>query len=158
MDVISYLKLKYNQLRIQTEQDYRVVLSAIVVVLAIILIFRIYRRMTAKQVAADTVHAKRTFKPADSPMYLVEQKLVHAGVGRLTNEPFLIWARRINEKVDIDLVTVGKLLELHLQLRFDPAGIAEAEQRHLAALAEEWLACHDKLEEEEYNQVSNCGG
>lgn len=140
MDLLSYVRLKYEYFRIQTEQNYRPALSAVMVVLAAILIFRIYRRMRAKRLIVDAIQAKRIFKPADSPMYAVERILAEIGIAPEINESLLVWADRINEKKEIELATIEKLYRLHMKLRFDPAGMEEAEQRRLETLAAEWLA------------------
>ena len=143
MDFLSYIRLKYEYIRIRTEQKYRSALSAVLVVLAGILAFRIYRRMIAKRLITERIQAQRVFKPIDSPIYAVEQKLAESGVSREPNESLVVWADRINRTKDIELATIKKLYGLHIKLRFDPAGIERVDQRRLEALAGEWLARYD---------------
>lgn len=140
MDLLSFVRLKYEYFRIQTEQKYRPALSAVMVVLAGILVFRIYRRMRTKRLIAETLVPRRLFKPVDSPIYAVEQKLAESGVAREIHESLLVWAERISRTKEIELVTLEKIYRLHMRLRFDPCGIEEVDQKRLEALAGEWLA------------------
>lgn len=143
-DLIAYVKLQFDHFRIQTEQNYRLVLSLVVVVLAAVLIYRIYRRMTAQKIADESLRHMKLFSPADSPLYRVERQLLETGVPRQVHEPFLFWAKRINEVKDIDLATLERLFTLHLKLRFDPAGLAGKEMRIFEEQAEQWLADYAK--------------
>lgn len=152
MDLLSYVRLKYEYFRIQTEQKYKPVLSVVMVVLAAILIFRIYRRMRAKRLIADVISAKRVFKPVDSPMYRIEQKLAEIGITREINEPFLAWAYRINATKGIELATIETLYKLHMKLRFDPVSLKETDQGRLEDLAGEWLAHYGSQKTEDRGQ------
>lgn len=141
-DILSLLRLKYDHFRIRTEQNYKSVLSVIVIFLALILIYCIYRRMDTKKISSGTLLNIKAFKPVGSPLYEIEQRLKEIGCARHKNELFLVWAKRINETRNIELSTLEKLFQLHLKLRFDPAGLSHDEQKHLQGQAEQWLKAY----------------
>lgn len=148
-DLLDFLKLRYNHFRIQTEQNYTLALSLAVITLAVILIYRIYRRMDKKTISAESLHDTKAFKPVDSPLYEVEQRLLKIGGSRHENESFLFWAKRINEVRNIELVTVEQLYQLHIKLRFDPTQLEDFEQMNLEELARQWLATHSTSKDTE---------
>ncbi len=141
-DILAYLKLKYNHFRIRTEQNYRLVLSFIVIVLAVVLAYRIYRRMDRKTIETEVLRDKRAFKVVDSPLYLIEKRLLEFGIPRRKTELFLLWAERINEVRNIELATIETLVQLHMKLRFDPAGLKDYERRYLEEQTDQWLTTY----------------
>lgn len=141
-DLFDLLKLRYNHFRIQTEQNYTPLLSLVVLVLAAILVYRIYRRMDKKSAGTEGLENSKAFKAVDSPLYKVEQRLEEIGGLRHKNEPFLFWAKRINGAQNIELATIEQMFHLHIKLRFDPTGLKDFEQKNLKELARHWLATH----------------
>jgi uncharacterized membrane protein len=139
-DVFSYIKLKYDHFRIRTEQNYNQVLSIIIVILAIILIYRIYSRMhAARKVAVEGAGRGKVFDKVESPLYLVEKRLQDLQIPRRSNESFLQWARRIHTTQNIELQTIEGIFRLHLKLRFDPGGLEMQEQQVLGDQVRAWL-------------------
>ena len=141
-DLLDFLKLKYNHFRIQTEQNYTLLLSLVVIALAVILTYRIYRRMDKQTIGAESLRNTKAFKLVDSPLYEIEQRLLESGITRHKNELFLFWAKRINEERNIEVITIEQMFQLHLKLRFDPTGLEDFEQIHFEELAHQWLATH----------------
>ena len=76
----------------------------------------------------------------DSDFYRIEDRLSQAEQGRMPNEFFGSWVRRISppspEKLD-------RLSKLHVRLRFDPKSLNEAERQELKRGVEEWLAKYE---------------
>lgn len=141
-DVLAYLKLKYDHFRIQTEQNYTLLLSVVVVILTAILIYRIYRRMNTKIVYAGNSKDRKVFTLIDSPLYKIEQRLMEIGGAQHKNESFLLLAKKINETKNIEFGTLEKLFRFHIKLRFDPIGLEDYEQKLFAEQADQWLATY----------------
>lgn len=76
----------------------------------------------------------------DSEFYRVEARLKDAGLGRREGETFADWLGRIEPLTTIPLAPVKHLLGLHYRLRFDPAGLSEAERATLRNDVSAWLA------------------
>ena len=76
----------------------------------------------------------------DSEFYRVEARLKDAGLGRREGETFADWLGRIEPLTTIPLAPVKHLLGLHYRLRFDPAGLSEAERVTLRNDVSAWLA------------------
>lgn len=138
-DILAYLRLQYDHFRIRTEQKYTQVLSVVVLLLACLLVYRIYRRMSGKNNAPAVKQYRKIFDSIDSPFYQMKNKLAEMEIPRYETESFLQWAMRINAEKDIDLQTVVCLYSLHQKLRFDPAGLAAEEQIILAEKGKKWL-------------------
>jgi len=139
-DILAYLRLEYEYLRMQTDQRYRSVLSVLVVVLSLILLVRIYRRIKAKKVEGGPQQRKRIFPPIKSPFDQIVVSLQAAGIPQQENELLLVWIRRVNDHHPVDLQRIERLYEQHRRLRFDPLGMSEAEYREYASQVEEWLS------------------
>lgn len=150
-DFLQFLRLKYDVFSMQTDQNYRLLLSLVVVALSIILLYRIYRRMDTTTIDVEYVQETKTFSPAESPLYEIEQRLVHIGGARHKDESFLLWAKRINGPKNIDLATIEHLFHLHQKLRFDPTGLEGYEQKQLDELAHRWLETYCVSEEVQHN-------
>jgi transglutaminase-like putative cysteine protease len=142
-DLFSYFKLRYDHFRIRTEQNYNQVLSIIIVILAIILIYRIYSRMNAaRQIAGEGSGKGKKFDIVDSPLYLVEKRLQDLQIPRRSEESFLQWAGRIHATRNIEFPMIEGMFRLHLKLRFDPGGLDVQEQQRMTDQANVWLeAC-----------------
>ncbi len=139
-DMFSYFKLKYDHFRIRTEQNYNQTLSIIVVILAVILIYRIYRRMhAAKQKAEEGSGKGKIFDTVDSPLYLIEKRLLELQIPRRADESFLQWAGRIHSIRNIEFPIIEGMFRLHLKLRFDPGGLDVQELQRMTEQARVWL-------------------
>lgn len=145
-DILSYFKLQYDHFRIRTEQNYVKVLSGITIFLAAILIFRIYRRMNAKNIPPERSLELKEFTAIDSPLYDIEEQLQKIGIARYTDETFLAWAERINSTRNIEIAKLVRIFRLHQGLRFDPNGLQGSDRENLKTLAENWLATHSGSE------------
>lgn len=143
-DVLSFLRLKYDQLKIQTEFNFRGLFSLLALLLAAILAFRIYKRMGKRVSGADDGAGlqTKTFDLVDSPLHRVQERLLELGYARKDHESFSLWVRRIDKDQDLDLVVLEELLALHNRLRFDPAGLTENEIVSFGEQAEKWLEAH----------------
>ncbi|SHO52619.1 transglutaminase-like domain-containing protein [Desulfopila aestuarii] len=142
-DILAYLRLKYSYFRINTEQNYRLLLSGLVIVLSVILLYRIYSRIRAEKVATAKQKVRRTFPPPVSPFNRIEDALNKIGVPRKTKESFILWARRVNDVHPIDLGLIEKLFEKHRKLRFDPRGMAQHELDFFYEMTGKWLTNHE---------------
>lgn len=138
-DLWALLKLKYDRFKIYSEQDYRLTLSAIIVFLSLVLIYRIYKRINVQQAGPRAAASRKEFPAQRTPLAKVEEMLHQSGVPRENGEPFMNWAQRIDETKSVDLAALGRIFRLHLQVRFDPVGVSGAELRKLEQLVESWL-------------------
>jgi protein-glutamine gamma-glutamyltransferase len=138
-DILAYLKLQYDHFRMGAEQKYTQALSVVIVLLACLLMYLIYRRMSGKNNPPAVQQYKKVFDSIDSPFYQVENELREMEIPRHKTESFLQWVMRIHGERDIDLQTVLRLYSLHQKLRFDPEGLSAEEQILLVEKGEEWL-------------------
>lgn len=142
-DFFSYLRLQYEHFRIGTEQNYKVLLTAVVVVLAVILLVRIYRRVNARSRAREP-GARKTAQPViDSPFYRIVERLSGYGMPPQRGEPFVGWMTRVARQQQLDTEKLFAMFALHQRLRFDPQAIDTAEQHRLEVMVEQWLARQD---------------
>lgn len=139
-DLFAYLKLKIDHFRIRTEQNYELVLSILTVLLALILIIKIYRRINSERIDAASIVKARIFDEIDSPLYAIEKRLMEFGVPRYRKEPFLVWVERIQQRHILEVEKIKQIYRLHQKLRFDPVGLATQDRNSLKALSESWLA------------------
>lgn len=79
------------------------------------------------------------FPGLDSEFYLIEKKLVEAGLVRRPAETFSNWLDRIEASQSVPTEPLHSLLLLHNRYRFDPHGITAEERLSLRADAERWL-------------------
>ncbi|WP_136798624.1 DUF4129 domain-containing transglutaminase family protein [Desulfosediminicola ganghwensis] len=138
-DLWALLKLKYDQFRIHSEFDYRYTLSAIIVFLSLILIYRIYRRINVRKVSQGAVIVRKEFPSQPTPLAKIEQTLAKSGLPRKSGEPFLSWAHRIDAIGNDELSGLREIFRLHLKMRFDPGGVNAAELAQFEDLVERWL-------------------
>jgi protein-glutamine gamma-glutamyltransferase len=138
-DLLSYLRLQYDHFRIRTEQNYTQVLSVVILLLACLLAYRIYRRMSKKNNIPIIQSYRKMFDSMDSPFYQIQDKLAEMGIPRQKTESFTQWVVRINSERDIDLQAIVLLYSLHQKLRFDPTGSSTEEQRTLIEIGNKWL-------------------
>ncbi len=138
-DFFSYLKLRYDIYRIQTEQEYNLVLSAIIILLTAILGFRFYRRMQTKKIQEKQQRTQKSFTGIETPFTRIEQRLAEVGITRGKGEPFLFWATRINDIEQIDIDRIASLYILHQRLRFDPQKAGTAINKDLERGVNKWM-------------------
>lgn len=143
-DLWALAKLKYDQFRIYSEKDYRFFLSAIIVVLSLILIYRIYKRINVRKVEVGGNIRRREFPALTTPLAKVETILAQSGQPRRSGESFMNWARRINEIHNVELDALHDIFRLHLKMRFDPEGISAEELHAFEQLVESWLARNEQ--------------
>ncbi|WP_136809356.1 transglutaminase-like domain-containing protein [Desulfosediminicola flagellatus] len=139
-DLFAYIKLKIDHFRIRTEQNYELVLSILTVLLALILVIKIYRRINSERIDAASIVKARIFDEIDSPLYAIEKQLMEFGVPRYRKEPFLTWVERIQQRHTLEVEKIKQIYRLHQKLRFDPVGLATQDRNSLKALSESWLA------------------
>ena len=139
-DLLSLVRLYYDQFRLKVGEDYRLMLSIAVVGLSALLAYSIYRRMKVREKSQGIVLDRKTFQPADSPFYVVEKKVALLGVPRFADEPFPVWIDRIATLNDGDRALLMKLYSLHRKLRYDPEGLDEKESGLLDTKAAQFAA------------------
>lgn len=133
-DIFGWLKQKYDRFRITGKQEYNLLLSAVLVILSLILILRIYRRMQMQKVTEQQrVAHRKTFAAPSSPFTGVVAALDRIDVSHTANEPFLRRLARIGEQEDIDIDHLTQLYGLHQKLRFDPEHFTTKDDQFLTA-------------------------
>ncbi len=120
----------------QRLEDYNLWLYTTAALLLFVLAWRILRgrQVTIAALDADNKSAESSFPGADSPFYLIEERLIDQGMGRNRGEPLLTWLTRIRQR------ELLPLLSEHYALRFDPRGISAHRRTALAQAVDRWLA------------------
>jgi transglutaminase-like putative cysteine protease len=75
----------------------------------------------------------------DSELFLIERRLTGLGLDRGAGETFSAWFARLGRTGRIRTDELQALLNLHNRLRFDPAGLVDAERGRLRSEVEAWL-------------------
>lgn len=126
-DIIAYLQLQYTYFQIETDQKYRLLLSAAVILLSTVLLSRIYKRMQVKREKQNLKTMRKTFPVPLSPFDQINALMGQLDIPRKMNEPFIFWVQRINQVHHLDQDALLDLYARHLQLRFDPRGMTDTE-------------------------------
>lgn len=130
-DFLSFLKQKYKRFQIGSEQNYDTLLSIVIIILALILIYRIYRRLQLQKDEKYPNKQKRIFIPQDSPFTLLEEWLIEVAGERNHNEQMSTWLRRVCSSNQLPYQEILKLYQHHQKLRFDAEHFSEAEYQKL---------------------------
>jgi len=103
----------------------------------------VWRLLTRKQwsrVNAGSKQGRRLELPGlDSEFYQIERKLAKAGVERRADETWPAWLTRVKDAEVANREELGRLVELHYRLRFDPSGLDPSQRTLLKAGVERWL-------------------
>ncbi|XOV87149.1 MAG: DUF4129 domain-containing transglutaminase family protein [Pseudomonadota bacterium] len=114
--------------------DYETELYVLGGLLLIVLVWRIAR---SEQVIInrrdDTAVSAPPYPGMDSPFFEIESKLLEEGLVRAPGETLGHYLQRIGQQ---DLLP---LLEFHYRLRFDPAGLPDADTTRLRERARAWI-------------------
>jgi hypothetical protein len=78
----------------------------------------------------------------DSEFYLLEQKLLHQGLLRGTDEPLSAWLQRAMQHSQLAELkpSLDNILQLHYRYRFDPRGLTPSERQILRREVQACLA------------------
>jgi len=114
--------------------------------LGVYLAWRLYfsERVARRRGRHDAQGARTDFPGADSPFYLIEQRLELLGHRRSPGESLGRWFDRLGAQHAVaDIADLsGELLLSHYRYRFDPRGLGRAGRRRLRAGVENWLRRH----------------
>ncbi len=148
-DLWSWIVYRYARWQTEEPAARTIIALALVVVLAAILVWRLFIRdpLGAGRMSRASAAARRIRPGADSEFYRIEALLVRAGCARAAHEPLGAWLMRIaRERADISVVPLQDLLRLHYRYRFDPRGLPASERDALATQAQRWLEMHTRLD------------
>lgn len=137
-DYLAYFKVKFDHFRIGTEQNYKVLLSGVIMLLSSYLAYRIYRRMNARKSHQPSVENRRKFAAVDSPFYRIEEQLQHQ-ITRKPQEQFSSWIGRIYPGDPSVTKELTALYATHLLLRFDPMGLPDKDLETYTRRVSRWL-------------------
>lgn len=145
-DLFSYLKQQYKRFQIGSEQNYDTILSIVIVVLAMILIYRIYRRLQLRKNSDSKVVKHRSFTPPPSPFSELEQWLQETAGPRHQGEQFFSWLKRISAAKQLPSDEIVSLYTLHQKLRFDPDHFSQNDLEKLKNGVEQIVKSEPKLQ------------
>ncbi|PID76859.1 MAG: hypothetical protein CSB24_04390 [Deltaproteobacteria bacterium] len=118
-DLAAYLKQIYKRFQINNEQKHTTLLSVIVVVLAALLSYSIYKRLQMQRNETGQQVRKKEFPVPESPFTELEQFLDKNFEPRADGETFTVWLERLASKHPVPHHQIIKGYRLHQKLRFD---------------------------------------
>jgi transglutaminase-like putative cysteine protease len=144
-DFFSNLYFQYSKWR-WSQVSYTKYLSALLVPLVGTLVWRIVRNQTRRRSSTgngfQTIH--HDWPGLDSEFFALEKKLHETGLGRLPNEPLLLWRDRLRRELPNEL-NLDHTFNLHRRLRFDPKGLTANERKTLREEVSRLLAAFEAL-------------
>ncbi|MCB1740023.1 MAG: transglutaminase domain-containing protein [Gammaproteobacteria bacterium] len=171
-DLMSFVRFRFGTWRLQaseseTRRDWVLALAAILVLL---LVWRL-RNSRVRRDEGSAIGGGARPLGRDSEMFEVARVLSAVGGARRGHESLAAWLSRLRAdsvsaaepatdsesdadaqspaclRAALDSELLDQMLALHLQLRFDPDGLAPASRERLRALARQWLSEHGQLDD-----------
>ena len=146
-DLWAWVAFRISRLAagVRSEDDAAAFWSAIALVLAAWLGWRLYRQRRLLVIGRQRDASARDGAPlagSDSEFFMIERALAKGGFPREPGETLTTWLARISSRLpaSVEKTPLAELASLHYRYRFDPAGICSAERQRLRTTAQEWLA------------------
>ena len=136
-DLMSWIKMSYENYRRKKSAEFNRILIALAVLLTVVLMVRVYLRK--KRVKKDKSGEKTLFEipGSASPLYKILDFYEKAGLKREESETLRQWIAK--NRIDI-----GELAELHEKLRFDTKADSAALMAELMKKYEDWKRSEEK--------------
>ena len=136
-DLMSWIKMKYENYRRKKSDEFNKILISLAVLLTVFLMVRVYLRK--KRIRKDDIQEKPLFEVSgsDSPLYDILDFYEKAGLKREEHETLRCWIEKNREKLggNVDISTLAKL---HEELRFDTGADKAAVLSELMKKYEDW--------------------
>ncbi|HRQ71275.1 MAG TPA: transglutaminase-like domain-containing protein [bacterium] len=139
-DLLSWLRLQYENFRRQKNVEFNRALIVIATVLTLFMMIKIYirrKRVSGTELKSDRFSGK--VDGLDSPFYQVLIKCSSEGITKNDNETLRKWVIKNSEKLK-DSKDIMKMIHLHEQLRFDPASPKNDIRNELQKYCDKWIA------------------
>ncbi|MBP7433886.1 hypothetical protein KA996_10115, partial [bacterium] len=139
-DLLSWLRLQYENFRRQKNVEFNRALIVIATVLTLFMMIKIYirrKRVSGTELKSDRFSGK--VDGLDSPFYQVLIKCSSDGIGKNENETLRKWVIKNSEKLK-DPKDIMKMIYLHEQLRFNPASSKNDIRNELQKYCDKWIA------------------
>ena len=136
-DLMSWLKMKYENFRKKKSGDFNKILISLAVILTVFLMIRVYLRKKRVKKGAETENTPFAIPGSDSPFYEIINFYENAGLKREENETLRRWIEK-NRAQLTENINFSELAELHEKLRFDTDADKAAVMTELVKKYEEW--------------------
>lgn len=138
-DFFANLKFQFSKWR-WSKTTYTSYLKWFLIPLVLFLIWRIVsnKRRRQKNALIEGQANEPTWPGMDSELYLLNEKLSSAGLGRFPNELLNEWHKRISPSVP-QSKSLSRIFQIHRRLRFDPNGITPDNRHLLKSEVHLWL-------------------
>lgn len=137
-DFLSNLKFVFSKWR-WSETTYTSYLKWLLIPLVLILVWRIvFSKNRKRKLDSSSAATEPTWPGMDSELYLFNEKMTAAGLGRHPNELLSDWQKRLSHSVAMS-ESLDPIFSIHRRLRFDPKGLTKDERRVLKTNVTNWL-------------------